>query len=76
MVDEPSLGASGARPFLIDLCHATSRNARPYVQNGAAPKKFVEAAIDASPNLALLTDLANMDKHRRLNKPPGSEKSR
>jgi len=42
------------------------------VQNGAAPKKFVEAAIDASPNLALLADLANMDKHRRLNKPPGS----
>jgi hypothetical protein len=42
------------------------------IADGAAPKKLVEAAIHANPNLALLADLANMDKHRRLDMPPRS----
>ena len=36
--------------------------------DGAAPETVVEAAIDASPTLVLLADLANMDKHRHLKK--------
>jgi hypothetical protein len=42
------------------------------IEDGAAPKDVVEAAITSNPSLALLADLANMDKHRRLNRPPRS----
>lgn len=38
----------------------------------AASKQDVENAINNSPILALLADLANLDKHRRLTKPPRS----
>jgi hypothetical protein len=35
-------------------------------------KQAVEDAINHSPTLALLADLANLDKHRKLTKPPRS----
>jgi hypothetical protein len=35
-------------------------------------EKEIEAAITAEPALALLTDLANLDKHLNLNPPPRS----
>jgi len=34
--------------------------------------KDVEAAVDSEPDLALLADLANLDKHGRLDRPPRS----
>jgi hypothetical protein len=35
-------------------------------------RKTIEEAITADPDLALLADLANLDKHLRLNRPPRS----
>jgi hypothetical protein len=32
----------------------------------------IEAAVTGDPDLALLADLANLDKHSKLNRPPGS----
>jgi hypothetical protein len=34
----------------------------------------IEPAIAADPALALLADLANLDKHSRLNRPPRRER--
>jgi hypothetical protein len=42
------------------------------IADGAVTKKTVEGVITASPTLALLADLANLDKHRKLTKPPRS----
>lgn len=36
------------------------------IKDGAVPSQTVESAITASPTLALLADLANLDKHRKF----------
>jgi len=42
------------------------------ISDGAVPSADVEAAISSSDVLSLLADLANLDKHRKLNRPPRS----
>lgn len=42
------------------------------IEDRVATKDVVESVITSNPSLALLADLANMDKHRRLTKPPRS----
>lgn len=42
------------------------------IAEGAAPRDDVEAAISSDDDLALVADLANLDKHRKLSKPPRS----
>lgn len=42
------------------------------IADGAVNRKNVESAINHSPTLSLLADLANLDKHRKLKSPPRS----
>lgn len=42
------------------------------IADGVVPSAELEAAITATPELALPADLANLDKHGRLNRPPRS----
>lgn len=42
------------------------------IKETSIPKADIEAAVTASPDLALVADLANLDKHGHLDKPPRS----
>lgn len=42
------------------------------IHDGVKPKAVIEAAVTNSATLSLLADLANLDKHGKLTKPPRS----
>ena len=57
--------------FYIQAYHLKDATKAEHASTGVA-KATVEAAITNEPALALLADLANLDKHGNLNKPPRS----
>lgn len=58
--------------FFIQTYHLKDALKDAAVGLGLKPKEDVEDAVTNDPRLALLADLANLDKHMKLNKPPRS----
>lgn len=66
--NEINAAAQEVHQFFISAHHL--KNA--LIEDGVISSETVEDAIDKSPTLALLADLANLDKHRRMRRPPRS----
>jgi hypothetical protein len=67
-VDAIQSAAQDLFEFLVAAYHLKDA----LIADGAVPKADVEGAINVSPTLQLLADLANQEKHRRLGRPPRS----